>query len=115
MEEEGLIYRKRLSGDHQLVVPKPWVSEVTAKQAPLNKKHICGVCNSAFLRLWDLRRHEVTDANDRPHMCSQCNETFKIKSYLVRHMHRHNGKPAYVCEVCSKTFTRRDNLIRHSL
>jgi hypothetical protein len=60
------------------------------------KPFICSVCNRAFLRRHDLRRHEQTHQVDAPvYQCQVCENTFTRQDALQRHIKggRCRGKP----------------------
>jgi uncharacterized Zn-finger protein len=49
------------------------------------RPHVCDVCQTAFARGHDLKRHKETHSNTKPHSC-ECGKSFTRKDALKRHV-----------------------------
>ncbi|KAI9007175.1 hypothetical protein BC832DRAFT_524028, partial [Gaertneriomyces semiglobifer] len=52
----------------------------------LERNHVCDVCQRAFVRRQDLKRHQTTHQSDfKPYECNNCGTTFTRSDALHRH------------------------------
>ncbi|KAI8899292.1 hypothetical protein BC833DRAFT_586307 [Globomyces pollinis-pini] len=76
-------------------------------------KHNCHLCDRSFARVYNLKSHIKTHANQRPFECPECHQRFARNHDLNRHIKTHSQVRPHVCEICGRSFARRDALKRH--
>ncbi|KAG2457394.1 zinc finger protein 62 homolog [Polypterus senegalus] len=64
----------------------------------------CDICGKIFRQQWELERHFMLHAGERPHGCSECGKNFATKSALARHQITHREERPFPCQLCGKTF-----------
>ena len=74
----------------------------------------CGQCSKKFIRINDLRKHELEHAGEKPFSCGQCPYKFSRRIALIIHLRRrHTDKKSRSCHVCSEQFCGKAELSRH--
>ena len=79
-------------------------------------KYQCTVCDKAYGRSGDLKRHYnfVHNNNrDMNFLCSHCGKCFLTSPRLKIHMRVHTGEEPYKCEYCDKRFKTTSAMIVH--
>ncbi|XP_048006857.1 PR domain zinc finger protein 5-like [Leguminivora glycinivorella] len=83
---------------------------------PLERVWRCQHCSLSFEALWRLQQHLFsTHLEYRPHKCDVCEKAFHKKSDLKRHIDMHNKVRKFACSVCLMEFKDKCNLKRHLL
>uniref|UniRef100_A0A182NXF3 C2H2-type domain-containing protein n=1 Tax=Anopheles dirus TaxID=7168 RepID=A0A182NXF3_9DIPT len=79
------------------------------------RKHVCSVCQAAFLKSAHLAQHTTSHLGIRSYRCEICDKTFSTKQSLNVHanLHTQNARP-FSCETCEETFNRLGTLKRHT-
>ena len=89
----------------------------------------CQICDKAYRRPDDLKRHELTHSGTKPHVCSYCAKGFKQLSTLknhekVAHEAPNNDTPespdtlkiqTFNCKDCNQVFKSRSTLRDHEI
>ena len=76
---------------------------------------VCHLCEKAFTRAGDLKRHLLTHSGKKIHKCVTCEKAFALAGNLKKHILTHTGVKAHKCGTCDKAFTQTDNLKAHNL
>lgn len=71
-------------------------------------------CDAAFVFPWQLKRHGLTHAEDRPIFCSQCSAKFKYHESLKAHVRAaHMKERNHSCGASTRTFEEDDAAASH--
>ncbi|KAL8599774.1 hypothetical protein ACOMHN_040484 [Nucella lapillus] len=82
---------------------------------PKRRRHVCDVCDKAFVRSTHLAAHKVIHTGQRAFDCDVCGKAFARPGDLKSHKMAHAGEKPYACDVCGKAFTKSSNLKEHKL
>ncbi|KAL1502186.1 hypothetical protein ABEB36_007364 [Hypothenemus hampei] len=132
-EEHKAVHQSEVPSTHNIIEPllkqplyqttygslqlKPVKSKVpnTGNESPLERPHLCKICNARFTRLMSLRRHMLYHANDRKYKCTMCPRSFVTKYSLSDHTKYHQNVKNYSCQTCGKKFVNSSLLKRHMI
>ncbi len=73
---------------------------------------LCDSCPKKFTNALSLKRHRATHAEKRL-PCHVCGKQFRSSSNLRQHMLAHSDRRPFVCQVCQSGFKTKDKLQRH--
>lgn len=82
------------------------------KHAGLIRKSPCTICGKIIPRHL-LIRHMQCHTGERKHVCEVCNKAFLRPFNLKVHMKTHTGEKPFSCEVCPKKFSQKHVLFAH--
>lgn len=100
---------------------KEFATEISRKRHH-NQSHlrlnqqICKICNAAFNRKLQLRRHTVQHTNEYPYKCEEtdCGKGFLNLKTFNKHKTTHKMLPtSYQCTVCTDAFPKWSQMIAH--
>jgi len=78
-----------------------------------DKRFLCDLCTSSFLRKDGLLRHEKIHTGEKPFACETCNKAFSTKESLKKHKLVHSGIKSFQCDRCPKGFFTNGDLKQH--
>lgn len=78
-----------------------------------SKHRKCNICGKIFVRQYDLRRHIMVHAGDKPFECPHCDKAFTARSDLVRHSVVHTGERPFQCDMCPSRYSCAASLATH--
>lgn len=70
-------------------------------------------CTKVIKYRWGLKSHIQTHYGERRHICSICGSGFMRRNDMQRHLKRHTGDRPHRCQICGRTFSRSDALKKH--
>lgn len=78
------------------------------------KDHKCDLCSRAFITTTELASHKKSVHSDvRPIACKICDKAFKKRFNLRRHMLKHTGDKPHKCIICSAAYADSSTLKKH--
>nr|XP_022919341.1 zinc finger protein 679-like [Onthophagus taurus] len=86
---------------------------IHSKHTINERRHVCNICNKAFVWKHTLEQHKAVHNNERRFLCTVCGNNFNYLSALIYHMRMHTGEKRYRCTYCPKVFSMSWGLTRH--
>ncbi|XP_064461848.1 zinc finger protein 544-like isoform X1 [Ornithodoros turicata] len=94
--------------------PGPPDASYFEKSRQPNGAICCTLCGRRVGCMFDLRKHYLVHATERPFRCPKCRKTYKDAYTFVDHYSRMHGKPLkQVCKTCHGSFSSKYSLRAH--